>query len=124
MTVSRTLQNTLQLMGIVVLKCGIKAEAVIDTAMTASVMEWKLGMKVGLVKRRQPVQVIQADGMALVRGSLIVNSSFRFLDQEPTFNISLIRPTMSLTPSSFLTDWFLDTEVLYISWRDMILSLS
>ena len=66
-------------MVIVVLKGGLKAEAVIDTAATAPVIGWKLEKQLGLARRRLLIKIMQADGRNLSGGSYIVNSSFRFL---------------------------------------------
>jgi len=41
----------------VVLKRGLKAEAVIDTAVTALIIGWKLGKQLGLARRRLPVKI-------------------------------------------------------------------
>jgi len=62
----------------VVLKGGLEAEAIIDTAATAPVIRWKLGKQLGLARRRLPVKIMQADSRNLSGGSYIVNSSPRF----------------------------------------------
>ena len=64
----------------VVLKGGIKAEAVIDPGATTLVIGWKLGKKLGLARRRLPVHISQADGNRLKGGSQGINSPFRFLE--------------------------------------------
>ena len=106
----------------VALKGGLKAEAIIDTAATAPVIGWKLGKQLGLARRKLPVKIIQADGRNLSGRSHIVNSSFRFLRQDPISAIP--SPTSTLAPSPQSTEWSLDAEVLDIGRRDLILGLS
>jgi len=106
----------------VVLKGGFKVETVIDIAATAPVIGWKLGKQLGLARRRLPVKIIQADGKNLNEESYIVTSSFRFLEQDPILVAPLLTSTLAPSPQS--TEWSLDTEVLDIRRRDLILGLS
>jgi len=106
----------------VVLKEGLKAEAVIDTATTAPIIGCKLGKQLGLVRRRLPIKIIQADSKNLSRDSHIVNSTFRFLEQDPV-SVALL-PASTLASSSQSIKWSLDVEVLDIGRRDFILGLS
>jgi len=41
----------------VALKGGIKAETVIDTTVTASIISWKLGKQLGLARRRLSIKI-------------------------------------------------------------------
>jgi len=86
----------------VALKGGLRAEAVIDTAATAPIIGWKLGKQLGLARRKWPVKITQADSRNLSGGSHIVNSSCRFLGQDPIS--ATLAPTSTLAPSPQSTE--------------------
>ena len=90
--------------------------------MTTPVIDWNLGKQLGLAQKRLSVKITQADGKNLSRESHIVNSSFRFLGQEPILVVPLLALTLVLLPQ--LTEWSLDAEVLDIRRRNLILELS
>ena len=106
----------------VALKRGLKVETIIDIAVTAPIIGWKLGKQLGLAGRRLPVKITQADSKNLSRGSYIVNSSFRFLGEDHLSVAPL--PTSTLAPIPQSIELLLDAEVLDIRRRDLILGLS
>ena len=85
---------------------GKEIEAVVDTGASASVVGKRLARKLGIWKRAKKIKVRQGDGSSL-GGNVIVNITFKVMHS-----------------SSILGKFAMDTEVLEIGNRDVILGLS
>ena len=79
----------------------------IDSAASAPVVGKRLAIKIGIWKRARKVNVKQGDGSTLSGGNYVVNSSFRVYSKN-----------------CLLGKFSLDTEVLDIGKKDVILGLS
>ena len=93
----------------VVLKGGIRAEAVIDTAASGPVVNTELADKIGTLRRLTKAKISQADGNKLRGGNQVVNTSFSFISASNTSASSAFN---------------LDAEVLDMGPREMVLGLS
>ena len=85
---------------------GGEVEAVMDTGVSASVIDNCLARKLAIGKRARKVKVWQGDGSHL-EGNFVVNTMYKVMD-----------------PSSVLGKFAMDVEVLYVGNSDVILGLS
>ena len=85
---------------------GEEVEALVDTGASASVVGKRLACKLGIWKRVRKVKVRQGNGSSL-EGKFVVNTTLRVMDS-----------------SSVVGKFAMDTEVLDIGNRDVILGLS
>ena len=84
-----------------------EVDAVVDIGASAPVIGERIGKKLGCWKRARKVRVRQGDGSTLARGKYMVNAVFKLFSE-----------------GSLLGRFILDTEVLDIGKRDVILGLS
>jgi len=86
---------------------GEEVDAKVDTGASAPVIGERIAKKLGCWKRARKVKVGQGDGSTLARGKYVVNTMFNVFSE-----------------GSLLGRFTLDTEVLDIGKRDVILGLS
>jgi len=86
---------------------GEEVDAVVDTEASAPVIGERIAMKLGCWKRAKKVKIPQEDRSTLAGGKYVVNTMFKVFSE-----------------GSLLSRFTLDSEVLDIGKRDVILGLS
>jgi len=104
--VGRTPRHT-PLLTVLITIAGEEVDAVVDTGASAPVIGERIAKKLGCWKRARKIKVRQVDGSTLAGGKYVVNTMFKVFSE-----------------GSLLGKFTLDTEVLDIGKRDVILGLS